>query len=77
MISVKLIVQLYMSLAEFRQISIFLNICTVVPSKSDSQVKLSLQLLSKPLTCTLHLSLCELIHNLCINSILRMGLIHK
>ena len=34
------------------------NVCgvTVVPTKSDSDVILCLQLLSKTLTCTLHLS---------------------
>ena len=32
------------------------NSSTVVPTKSDSDVILSLQLLSKTLTCTLHLS---------------------
>ena len=31
-------------------------LATVVPTKSDSDVKLCLQLLSKTLTCTLHLS---------------------
>ena len=32
------------------------NVATVVPTKSDSDVILCLQLLSKTLTCTLHLS---------------------
>ena len=31
-------------------------VATVVPTKSDSDVRLCLQLLSKKLTCTLHLS---------------------
>ena len=51
---------------------------TVVPNKSDSDVLFCLQLLSKTLTCTLHLSYnFELIDHVCINSILRRGLIHK
>ena len=50
---------------------------TVVPTKSDSDVIFCLQLISKTLTCTLHLSLSELIDHLCINPILRIGLIHK
>ena len=50
---------------------------TVLPTKSDSDVILCLRLLSKTLTCTLHLSLRELIDLLCINPILRIGLIHK
>ena len=32
------------------------DICTVVPTKSDSGVMFCLQLLSKTLTCTLHLN---------------------
>ena len=36
-----------------------------------------LQLLSKTLTFTLHLSLRELIDHLCFNPILSIGLIHK
>ena len=50
---------------------------TVVPTKSDSDVILCLQLLSKTLTCTLHFSLCESIDHVCINPILWIGLIHK
>ena len=50
---------------------------TVVPTKSDSDVKHRLQLLSKTLTCTLHLSTHESIDHLCINFIHRIGLIHK
>ena len=50
---------------------------TVVPTKSDSDVILCLQLLSKTLTCTLHLSIHESIDHLCINPILWKGLIHK
>ena len=40
---------------------------TVVPTKSDSDVILCLQLLSKTQTCTLHLSIRESIDHLCIN----------
>ena len=54
-----------------------LKSATVMLTKSDSDVILSLQLLSKTLTCTLHLSLQELIDHLCINPILRIGLIHE
>ena len=50
---------------------------TVLPTKSDSDVILCLQLLSKTLTCTLHLSKHESIDHLCINPILWIGLIHK
>ena len=50
---------------------------TVVPTKSDSDVILCLHSLSKTLTCTLHLSLHELIDILCINPILRIGLIRN
>ena len=39
---------------------------TVVPTKSDSDVILCLQLLSKTLTCTLHLSLHESIDYFCV-----------
>ena len=46
---------------------------TVVPTKSDSGVLFCLQLLSKALTCTLHLSLRVSIDHLCINPILRIG----
>ena len=53
------------------------EIVTVVPILSDSDVIICLQLLSKALTCTLHLSLSESIDQLCINPILRIGLIHK
>ena len=49
----------------------------VVPTKSESDEILCLQLLSKTLTCTLHLSQNESIDHLCINPILRIGLIHK
>ena len=34
-----------------------LKVTTVVPNKSDSDVILCLQLLSKTLTCTLHLTI--------------------
>ena len=50
---------------------------TVVPTKSDSDEILCLQLLSKPLACKRHLSWRESIDHLCINPILRIGLIHK
>ena len=50
---------------------------TVVPTKSDSDVIFSLQLLSKTLTCTLYLGQREPIDHLCINPILRIELIHK
>ena len=33
--------------------------CTVLPAKSDSDIMFCLQLLSKTLACTLHLSYCE------------------
>ena len=46
------------------------DIPTVVPAKSDSDIIFRLQLLSKILTCTLHLSFPELIHHSCINPIL-------
>ena len=52
-------------------------IATIVPTMSDSDVILCLQLLSKTLTCTLHLSIPESIDQLCINPILWIGLIHK
>ena len=48
-----------------------------MPTKSDSDVIFCLQLLSKTLNCTLHLSYRELIGHMCINPILRIGLIHK
>ena len=47
-----------------------------MPTKSDSDVILCLQLPSKTLTCTLHLSIREPIDHLCINPILWIGLIH-
>ena len=50
---------------------------TVMPAKSDSDVVFCLQLLSKTLTCTLHLNQCESIYHVCINAILRIGLMHK
>ena len=40
----------------FDWIYLEMSISTVVPTKSDYDVILCLQLLSKPLTCTLHLS---------------------
>ena len=52
-------------------------ITTVVPTKSDSDVILYLQLQSKTLACTLHLSIRGSIDHLCINPIQRLGLIHK
>ena len=51
--------------------------CTVVPTKSDSDVIFCLQLLSKTLTCALHLKFCESRDQLCINPILRIWLIYK
>ena len=36
-------------------INTFIDIITIVPTKSDSDIKLCLQLSSKKLTCTLHL----------------------
>ena len=53
------------------------NVITVVPTKSDSDTILCLQLLSKILTCTLHLSLRESIDHLCMYPILKIGLLHK
>ena len=50
---------------------------TVMPTKSDSDVIFCLQLLSRTLTCSLHLRYHELIDHLCINPILWTGLIHK
>ena len=50
---------------------------TILPAKSDSDVVFCLQLLSKKLTCTLHLSKCESMDHMCINPILQIGLIHK
>ena len=51
--------------------------CTVVPTKSGSHVIVCLQLLSETITCTLHFCLRESIDHLCINPILRIGLMHK
>ena len=48
-----------------------------MPTKSGSDVIFCLQVLSKTLTCTLHLSYRESIDHLCINPIHRIGLIHK
>ena len=50
---------------------------TAMPTESDSDVMLCLQLLSKTLTCTLHLSIRESIVHLCIYPILWIELIHK
>ena len=50
---------------------------TVVPTKNDSDVVLCLQLLSQTPTYAHNLSPCESIDHLCINPILRIGLIHK
>ena len=47
-----------------------LSLSTVVPTKSDSDVIFCLQLLSKALVCTFHLSHCESIDHLFINPIL-------
>ena len=55
----------------------FYRQATVVPTKSDTQVIFCLQLLSKTITFTLHLSQHKSIDHLCINPILRIGLIHK
>ena len=44
---------------------------TVLPTKSDSDVILCLELLSKTQTCTLHLSYRESIEHLCINPIMK------
>ena len=49
----------------------------VVPTKSDSDIIFCLQLVSKTLTCTRHLSVGEWIDHLCINPIMRIGLIYK
>ena len=48
-----------------------------MPTESDSDVIFCLQLLSKTLKCTFNLSILESIDHLCINSIHRIGLIHK
>ena len=45
-------------------------VTTTVPNKSDSDVILCLQLLSKTLNCTLHMSHSESRDHLCINPIL-------
>ena len=50
------------------------KLCTVVPTKSDSDIIFCLQLLSKILTCIVHLSQRELIDHLCINPILNQSL---
>ena len=50
--------------------SFIVTIDTVVPTKSDNDVILCLQLPSKTLTCTLQLSLRKSIDHLCINPIL-------
>ena len=50
---------------------------TVVRTKSDSDVIFCLQSLCKTLTFKLHLGLRESINHLCINPILRNGLIHR
>ena len=50
---------------------------TDVPTKSDSDVICCLQLLSKTLTCILHLVSREPIDHLCINPILWIELMHK
>ena len=50
---------------------------TVMPTKSDSDVTFCLQLFSKTLTFTLHLSLREPMDHLCIKTIRGIGLIHK
>ena len=48
-----------------------------VPTKSDNDVMFCLQLFSKKLTCTLHLSKRESIDHFGINPILRIGLMQK
>ena len=50
---------------------VFANVCgtSFVLSKSDSDVMLCLQLLSKTISCTLHLSMCESTDHLCINHV--------
>ena len=67
------------SITKFREVlSYHRATCTYCPARqSDSDVVFCLQLLSKTLTCTLHLSYCELISPLCINPILRIGIIQK
>ena len=65
------------SVRNFRTFTLKSLSSTVVPTKSDSDVKLCLQLLSKTLTCTLHLSIRKSIDHLSINPILWIGLVHK
>ena len=50
---------------------------TVVPTKSNSDVILCLQLPSQTLMSKLHLNQLKLIDHLCFNPILWIGLIHK
>ena len=50
---------------------------TVLPAKSDSDIIFLLIIVRKTIMCTLHLSYWELIDHLCINPILRIGLILK
>ena len=52
-------------------------ISTVIPTKSDNDGILCLQLLIRQLTCTIHMIKWELIDHLCINRILGIGLIHQ
>ena len=58
-------------------LTLTLFISTLMLTKSDSDVILCLELLSKTQTRTLHLSYRELIDHLYINPILSIGLIHK
>ena len=53
------------------------NMTTVVPTKSDSDVILCLELVSKTRIRTLHLSWRESIDHLCIDPILWIGSIDK
>ena len=53
------------------------ELVTVMPTKSDSDVTLCSQYQGKKITCTLHLIYHESIDHLCINPILRIGLMHK
>ena len=57
--------------------TLVINNTTVLPAKSDSEVIFCLQLLSKTFTFTRHFSQRGSIDHLCINPILRIGLIHK
>ena len=68
---------LIVSFPDLCNLTYFQHNTTVVPNKRNSDVIFCLQLLSKILTCTLHLSLRESIDHLCINPILRIGFIHK